>query len=168
MPALDLAAVPAGADLLFDANILVYALAGLSPQCVDLLRRCDTEEVFGFTTVEIVNEVCHRLMVAEALAKGLIARPAAGALKGRKPVIRSLSDYWTQTQRLLDSNLLVLELDEPRVRRAQWVRSNHGLLTTDATLAAAALDLGIDRLATNDADFEGIPGLAIHRPTDLP
>jgi predicted nucleic acid-binding protein len=168
MPTSGLTAIPAGANLLLDANVLVYALAGLSAQCVELLRRCDIEDVYGFTTVEIVNEVTHRLMVAEALAKGVIQRPAAGALKGRKAAIRSLGDYWAQAQRLLDSNLLILDLDEPRVRIAQRVQSQHGLLTTDSTFAAAALELGIDRLASNDADFLDTPGLTVHRPTDLP
>src|SRR5437868_2497407 len=97
---------------------------------------------FCFTTVEVVNEFCHRMMVAEAFAKGLINRAGIAALKGRRQVIRALGDYWMQTERLLNSNLLILELREDRIRRAQRVRETYGLLTTDATILAAAIDLG--------------------------
>lgn len=167
MTALPLADIPTGDDVLLDANVLIYALSGASAQCVELLRRCDVEEVFGFVTVEAVNEVCHRLMVAEAFGKGLIATPGVRSLKGKRSVIAGLSDYWVQTGRLLDSNLLVLDLDVARLRRAQRLRAAHGLLTTDATILAAAVELGIGRFASNDADFTGVP-VVVHAPTDLP
>ena len=82
----------------------------------------------GITIVEVVNEFCHRMMVAEAFAKGLIQRPGVAALKGRKEVIRGLSDYWVQTKRLLNSNLLILDLREERIRRAEhegYLRAAH-------------------------------------------
>ena len=161
-------AVPSGANVLLDANILIYSLSGVSPQCVELVRRCAVEEISGFTTAEIVNEVCHRLMVAEAYAKGFITRPNASSLKGKTNVVRILRDYWTQVLRVLDSNLLILELNESRMRRASRVRDTEGLMTTDSVVLAAALDLGIERLASNDADFRDLPGLTVCRPTDLP
>jgi len=161
-------AIPPGADVLLDANVLVYALSAISPECVDLLRRCDTEDIAGFTTVEVISEVCHRLMIAEAFGKGLIGRPGMSALKGKNDLIRGLTDYWTQTQRLLDSNLLIIELTESRLRRAQQLRHAHGLLTTDATILAGAFELGIHRVATNDQDFATIPQVIAHRPSDVP
>lgn len=163
-----LAEIPSGANVLLDANIFIYALSEVSTECVELLCRCVTEELSGFTTVEVVNEVCHRLMIAEAFSKGLIVRPNSGALKGKQTIIRNLSDYWTQTERILESNLLILDLTESRLRRAQDTRKTYGLLTTDATILTAALELGIDRIATNDFDFQNIRGIVIHRPGDIP
>ena len=160
--------IPSGVNVLLDSNVLVYALSASSTQCVELLRRCDTEELSGFTTVEVINEVCHRMMVAEAFGKGLVTKPSVSAVRGKKEIIRALREYWTQTARLLDSNLLILELNERRIRRAQQVRELNGLLSTDATIVAGALELGIDHLASNDADFDGIAGIAVFEPTDLP
>jgi hypothetical protein len=60
-----LANLPAGADAFLDANI--YTLGGQSNECRDLLRRGATEEVFGITTLEVIDEVTHRLMLESSL-----------------------------------------------------------------------------------------------------
>ena len=70
MPLRHLTELPAGTEVLLDANVLIYALTKRSPECSALLRRCAVQEVFGFTTVEVVNDVCHRLMLAEAMGRG--------------------------------------------------------------------------------------------------
>lgn len=44
--------------MLVNANIFIYAFMGRSRQCRQLLERCNSEEVFGVTTAEIVSEVC--------------------------------------------------------------------------------------------------------------
>jgi predicted nucleic acid-binding protein len=162
-----LAELPSRTSVLLDANVLIYSLSRSSLQCAELLRRCDIEEISGFSTAEALNEVCHRLMLAEAYSKRLIARPAADAIRGHRALISGLRDYWRQMERLLASNILILELDEWRIGRAQAVREQHGLMTNDSAILAAALELGISNLATNDADFEGIPGIVVYRPTDV-
>lgn len=167
MATLGINAIPSGSNVLLDANILIYALSEVSAECVDTLHRCQREDISGFATVEIINEVSHRLMVAEAYAKGLILRPNVSALKGRKSVICGLRDYWTQTVRLLDSNLFILDLNNSRIRHAQVLRESYGLLTTDATILAAAYELGIEHLATNDTDFDELPDITVYRPADI-
>jgi predicted nucleic acid-binding protein len=89
-------------------------------------------------------------------------------LKGKHHVVTRLSDYWIQLSRLMSTNLLILDLDEARIMRAQGLREKHGLLTTDATILAAMVELGIDRLATNDSDFVVVPNIHVYHPTDLP
>ena len=66
-----------------DANILVYALAGQSAQCRQLIERCVREEVSAVVLFETVNEVTHRFMIAEAVAKGVITAGGAKALRGK-------------------------------------------------------------------------------------
>jgi len=73
MPVMPLDSLASGTDVLVDANILIYALLESSAQCRRFLNRCSKEELLGVTTVEIVNEVCHRLMLAEALRGGLVS-----------------------------------------------------------------------------------------------
>ena len=72
--------LPTGAMAVIDANIFVYAFRERSAQCEGLLARCRAQEVFGVTTLEVVNEVTHRLMLAEAVEEGIIGRPLAALL----------------------------------------------------------------------------------------
>jgi predicted nucleic acid-binding protein len=72
MPVERLENLPAGTHLFLDANIFVYAFLGHSKQCRELLGRCATEQVIGITSFDVVNEVTHRMMLAEALASGVI------------------------------------------------------------------------------------------------
>jgi predicted nucleic acid-binding protein len=163
-PLLDL---PAEAMALIDANIFIYALRELSAQCQNLLVRCRSQQVFGVTTLEIVNEVSHRLMLAEAVEEGIISRPLATLLAGRHDAIASLRKYWALTSQMFETNLVVLPLEERRVRRAHVVRTSYGLLTLDSMLVAAAEENGINNLATLDSDFDNIPKLNVYKPTDL-
>jgi len=86
--------LPAGTHLFLDANIFVYAFLGSSSQCRDLLSRCATEQVFGITTLDVVNEVTHRMMLAEAVGRGVIKRDSARDLRGKWREIAKLTDYW--------------------------------------------------------------------------
>jgi predicted nucleic acid-binding protein len=161
-----LANLPAGADVFLDANIFIYAFSGQSNECRDLLRRCATENVFGITTLEVINEVTHRLMLAEAVAKGIITRQYAAALKGKWRDVAMLSDYWVLSSRIFDLNILIIASDQSRLHRAQTVRSSHGVLTTDSLILAAMNEYGIDCLASRDGDFDHISSLTIYKPTD--
>lgn len=167
MPIVPLLNLPSGAMAVIDANIFIYALRELSAQCESLLARCRAQEVFGVTTLEVVNEVCHRLMLAEAVEEGIIGRPAAGLLAGRHQSIARLEKYWTLTSQIFGMNFAVVALEEPRVLRAQMVRTSYGLLTMDSLLVAAAQENGITNLVTLDSDFDDIAGLTVYKPTDL-
>jgi predicted nucleic acid-binding protein len=158
--------LPSGTDVLLDANILIYALGGRSQQCLGLLNRCAVEDVTGITTIEVVGDVCHRLMLAEAFATGAITKETAKQLKARPQVISGLTKYWTQTEGIFDLNLLVLALEESRLR-TQGTRALYGLLTKDSLIVAAAQDLGIECLASNDPDFERVPWLTLYKPSDV-
>ena len=73
----------AGTHLLIDANIFIYAFLGHSNQCRDLLGRCATEEVLGIMSLDVVNEVTHRMMLAEAVGTGIIKRDSVRDLRGK-------------------------------------------------------------------------------------
>jgi predicted nucleic acid-binding protein len=165
--AVPLLGLPTGAVAVIDANIFVYAFRELSAQCEGLLARCRAQDVFGVTTLEVVNEVSHRLMLAEAVEEGVIGRPLAALLAGKNSSIARLRKYRTLTTRIFEMNLAVLALEELRVRRAQRVRITHGLLTIDSLLVAAAEENSINNLVTLDSDFDHIAGLTVYKPTDL-
>ncbi len=163
-----LPAIAAGTRILLDANIFIYAFTGRSLQCQEMLERSQNGDVAAVTTIETVNEVCHRLMLLEALERGVIDKISALALRSKATEITRLTSYWTRIEQIFDLNITVLALAEARARRAHRLRSAHCLLTNDSLIAAAAQERAIANLATSDRDFERIDWLTTYRPTDLP
>src|SRR6266576_5648875 len=159
--------LPAGTHLFLDANIFIYAFLGHSSQCRNVLGHCASEQVFGITILEVINEVTHRLMVAEALGSGVIKRDRVRDLRGKRREIAKLTEYWAQTSAIFGLNILVLPSDEARLYRAQSVRSRYGLLTNDSLILAAMEESGVDSLATRDSDFDHISDIQIYKPTDI-
>ncbi len=139
-----------------------------SSECDALLRRCAVQHVLAFTTVEIVNDVCHRLMLAEAMGLGLIPKQNASALNAKSHVVPSLHDYWARVSSIAVMNIVILPLDEHRLQRAHLIRERYPLLTTDSVIAAGANLFGIEALVTNDSDFDAVPWLTIYKPGDVP
>jgi predicted nucleic acid-binding protein len=170
LAALPLQAVPLGTDILIDANIFIYAFLHQSEDCRGLLLRCARQDVSGVATLDTVSEATHRLMCAEAAKSGIIAketRNPAAALKRRPDAVAGLRAYWIQTQAILSLNLSFLQISEDHVRAAQSLRASYGLLTRDSLLVAAMHESGLTSLASNDSDFDRVPGLIRYRPTDV-
>jgi predicted nucleic acid-binding protein len=160
--------LPDQSFVIIDANVFIYALSGQSAMCRQLFERCLREEVTGIALFETVNEVTHRLMIAEALSKGLITAGGAKALRNKFQQITTLTDYWLDTQRILALNLLFMPVNETIIRNAQTVRQEAGLLTNDSMIVAGMREYGLSFLASNDADFERVRDITVFKPTDLP
>lgn len=154
--------------MLVDANVFIYAFTRRSAECRLLLDRCERDEVVGITTVEIVSEVCHRLMLIEAAETGVIARPSAAELRRRRPGIQNLTRYWTLTSQIFNLNISIIPLNDRRHRQAHQIRSTYGLLTNDSLIVAAAQEYGIGSLASLDDDFDAVSRLTVYKPTDVP
>ncbi len=170
LAASSLQGIPSGADVFIDANIFVYALLRQSEDCRGLLLRCARQDVLGVTTLDTISEATHRLMCAEAMKLGIIARERrnpAVVLKRTPDAVAALHTYWSQTQAILSLNLSLLQITEDHLRAAHSVRASCGLLTRDSLLVAAMQHSGLASLASNDSDFDRVPGLIRYRPTDI-
>jgi predicted nucleic acid-binding protein len=153
--------LPRGSDVFIDANILIYGLAGQSTECTDLLLRCSREEVTGVCLFETTNEATHRFMLAEAKSKGLISSENVRELRRKPEIVRSLVDYWRNTERVLDLNLLFIPLDEQLLRKAYAERQAAGLLTNDSMIVSSMRFLGLENLASADGDFDRVAGITV-------
>ncbi|RPJ55418.1 MAG: PIN domain-containing protein [Acidobacteria bacterium] len=163
-------AVPDGSDILLDTNIIVYGLTGISLQCRSLLERCSREHVTGITLFEIVHEATHKFMIAEARQKAILSgqeEKGAKYLSKHPEQVKVLTDYWVNTLRLLDLNLLLLPTELATIRRAHTERLNAGLLTNDSIIVAAMREYGVVDIATSDRQFETVAGISVFAPTDL-
>jgi predicted nucleic acid-binding protein len=180
---LKLKAVPAGAAVFVDANIFIYHFLGASPECAAFLERCAVGDVKAVTGTHIVAEVLHRLMIAEARAKG------AGRLKGRGAqagvggdankgsAVRFLESHPDEVSRLTDHHAAaavieqivgtILPLTMDIVRASQWARSRDGLLVNDSLTAAMIKAENLVHLASNDGAFLRIDGISVYKPADI-
>lgn len=161
--------IPAGSLCVIDTNVLLYAEQGASAQAQRLLRRCSSGDVKGMLPQTVWQEVTHKLMLAEAMMKGLISggNPAA-RLSERPEVVRSLSIYQAKVKALLEMGLAF----EPCVIGDLAVagfslQQRYGLLTNDSVVLAIALRLKADALATTDKGFRPVTEISVYRPTDL-
>jgi predicted nucleic acid-binding protein len=161
--------IPRNQDIFIDANIFIYGLQNQSNQCHLLLSRCAKEEVFGVTSLEVVNEVTHRLMVAEAMSKKELSAKKINAtyLKDHPEAVKNLSIYWANIEAILGMNILILRLEEALLNKAQIVRNSYGFLTNDSCITALMLEFGLDKIATNDKQFESVSDFMRYYPTDI-
>ena len=165
-----LSEIPDGARLLIDANIFIYALRERSRECAALLRRCARREVERTITAYIFAEVVRRLMVSEAIVKGILKPPhAARELKRRwREVCEKLRTYREQAEAILQMGLELLPPSPAALARALSLQERFGLMAGDSLNLAIAEENGIKDVASNDADLLRVEGFTIWRPGDLP
>jgi predicted nucleic acid-binding protein len=72
---MSLAELPPGTSIFIDASIFIYHFTGVSEDCSEFLVRCQGREIAGQTSTNVILEVLHRLMMAEAVNKNLVQPP---------------------------------------------------------------------------------------------
>ena len=161
-------AVRNGDSVFIDANIFIYNFGGQSAECKDVLLRCAKGELRGITSTFIIAEVLHRLMVAEAIERKFITdKNPVKQLKEHPEIIKKLSTYIHDVEKIGDMNLEVLELTYEYIKISSAVRRSEGILTNDSLVVAAMRDMGVSNLLTNDNDFDRIEQLHIYKPSDV-
>lgn len=161
--------LPAGEQVFLDANIFVYHFLGQSADCRQLLSRCHQGDLRGVTASFVVAEVMHRLMTAEAVARGLVtSSQVAKKLRERSDIVRQLQTPNQCVAQIQAMKIDIAPLTVAMLEASATVRLQHGLLTNDSLLVAALQELNLQKLATLDQDFARVSGLLIYQPTDVP
>lgn len=160
--------IPPGQTVFLDSTILHYAIvnfAGATPQCIELLKRVARDELKGCLTVPVLNDTVHKVMCSEA--KERFHQPRAGLvgwLKANPAAVRQLASA-AEALRLVEAMpISLLPVDLASLVEAQQKAQIHGLLASDALILAVMQRHGIVHLATNDDDFDSIPGLTVWKP----
>ena len=166
--ALPLQELPAGQTVFIDANIFLYHFTGISQECSSFLERCERGELWGLTAVHILLEVLHRLMMIEAVTKGLVTSGNVAKKFRKKPnVVKQLADYQTQTEDILEMGIEVVGLTSDALKISHPYRRRDGLLVNDSLTAAVMEEEGILYIATADPDFTRVEELRVYSPIDL-
>ena len=157
-----------GDSLYVDANTLVYHFEPhptFGPDCTQLLARIENQEILGFTSTHILTEVAHRLMMIEAARlPGWSATKVKQRLQRQPATIQRLTLFRTAIEELLQGHLQVLTVPPLLVLSATIISQQTGLLSNDALVVAVMQAHGLTNLASNDADFDRVPGITRYVP----
>lgn len=160
--------LPDGASVFVDANIFVYHFSGNSPECRAFLERAERKQINAATGAHILLETLHRLMLLEAVSKGLItAGQPAKKLKQRLDIIPLLSDYSRCVEEIRRLQVRIYPITFKHIRASHALRAAYGLMTNDSVMAALMLNYQITNLASRDSDLQRVPGLTLYQPTDI-
>ncbi len=160
--------LPAGASVFLDANTLVYHFqphAVFGPACTDLVERVERQELAGFVSTHVVGEMTHRLMTLEACVQ--FGWPYAGIaqrLRKHPAQVQMLTRFRQAVQEVPRLGIQVLTVPPNLLDAAASVSQQTGLLSNDALVVAIMQANGLTALASNDADFDRVPGLSRYAP----
>ena len=161
-------ALPDESSVFIDANIFVYYFTAASASCRRLLDRCAAGAVRGITSLPILLEVAHRLMIIEAQQDQRVRGSNPGQKLARSPeIVRKLRRYEEWTLAIPRMGIEVEEVTQHDFIISLAVRRATGLLTLDALVVAVMRRLRLTHLASADHGFRPVGGLSLLEPDDL-
>jgi predicted nucleic acid-binding protein len=159
--------LPDGTATFLDANILAYAVVDdkdFTQPCRDLLRRIEKTEIIALTAPFALGDALHKIMLAEA-RRQLPAEVNVGRhIQNHPETVRSLEFAQRAAEIFARLPLELLPIESASFVAAMRVSRQHGLLTNDALIIALMQSHGITHLATNDDDFDHVPGITVWKP----
>ena len=163
-----LADVEEGAALFVDADVFVYHFVGASPDCTRLLQRCEVGTIEGSTSALVLAEVCHRLMMIEAVERRLVTPGSVAQKLARRPdVIRRLAFHDVSLQAIPAMGIEIVGLTEATIRLGLRHQTRYGLMTNDSLIVATMQQRGVRLLATADRRLAKVDEVEIRVPGDL-
>jgi predicted nucleic acid-binding protein len=160
--------IKASSEVFVDSNILIYHFTGVSDECGDFLGRCERGELIGMTSVNVILEVLHRLMMVEAVRKKLVKSPNIVKKLSKAPQkLKRLNEYFVNTQKIQDMGIAIKPLIIETIIKSHMVRLASGLMVNDSVIVASMQKEGVKLLATNDKAFEKVAEIDVYSPEDL-
>lgn len=162
------ASIPLGSQVFIDANTLIYYSAAdptYGDACKEFMERVARREIEGFTSAHVLGDHAHRVMTLEAIAQfGWPVKGIAVRLRQHPAEIQKLTRIRQTVDEIRHIGVQVLPIDFDLVHRATDVSQQHGLLTGDALVVAVMQQHNLTILASNDDDFDRVPGIARYAP----
>lgn len=160
--------IPAGASVFIDANTFVYHFTPhpiLQPVCSALLARIAQRDVFAVSSTHVLNDVAHRVMTTEAVAK--FGWPVAGIAQRLRKHPADIMQLSLFRRAIDDIHAFGVQIVMPpaSINSAAAVASQqYGLLSGDALIVAIMQQFELASIASHDADFDRVPWLTRYGP----
>ena len=104
-------------------------------------------------------------MVAEAITElGLQSGEAVSYLKTHPDAVKQLRWYRTIPSDIAQARVHILDVTYRELHASKKYRADYGLLTADSIILAVMERYKLVHLATNDGDFERVPGIKVWMP----
>lgn len=165
---MNILAIPKDESVFIDANVFVYAFAAdptLGPPCRNLVDRIWSKELDPYISTSVFSEIAHRLMTLEACFT--FSWPFAGIaqrLRRHPGVIGKLHRFRPAFHEIIAIGVQIIPITQQHVLLAADISLQHALLGGDALIASALRTQRLRSLASNDADFDWVPGIVRYSP----
>ena len=155
-------------EVFVDSNIFIYHFTGVSDECGNFLNRCEQRDLTAITSVNVILEELHRLMMVEAVKKNLVKPPNIVRKLNESPKkIKALNEYFLNTQKINEMGVAIRPVTFETVMKSHMVRMTYGLMVNDSIIAASMQEEGLNLLATNDTGFEKVDEILVYSPEDV-
>ncbi len=161
--------VVVSSSVFIDANIFIYYVTE-HPQFVDscekLIEKMDKGEVSGMSSLFVLNEVLHKMMMLEVCKKyNKDMGQAIQYLRKKPEAISTLHRTRKNIQEITAiRGLRIVEVSSQLLESAVEISWKYGLLTTDAFHVATMKKYGITDIATFDNDFRRVEFITVMTP----
>ena len=163
-----LSEIKAGSEIFVDSNIFIYHFTGVSDECSDFLSRCEREELIGITSVNVILEVLHRLMMVEAVSKNIVKPPNIVKKLNKSPQkIKRLNEYFVNTEKIQDMGIEIKPLIFETIIKSYVIRLSSGLMVNDSVIIASMKKEGVKLLATNDKVLKNLDEIDVYSTEDI-
>ncbi len=161
--------IQSGSKVFIDANIFVYHFSKdskFNKSCTDFLCRVETAEIHGLTSVTVVLEATHRLMMIEASAVlDVETKNLPKYLKQHPETAKQLKQHLIVPGKISELNVEIVQITSRQIKNSQDLKSKYGFLSNDALTIGIMEELGTAVLASNDSDFKRVEWLKVYIPS---
>lgn len=160
--------IPDETTVFVDANILYYAVIPTPPfseYVYPLMDRLSAGKLTGVVSFQVLADAQHKLMMSMLAAQyGLSRSNLVGWAKRHPAKVQSLTGLKNAVELLQSAAVDVVAQETDLLVTASQSATEYGILTNDATIVAQMNQLEITHLATNDDDFDRVPGITVWKP----
>ncbi len=157
-----------GSKVFIDANIFVYHFSKgsrFNKSCTEFLFRVETSEIHGTTSVAVIQEAVHRLMMVEASSiLDIEVRNLPKYLKQHSDVVKQLTQHLAVPKKILSLITEIIQMTPKLIEESQSIKGKYGFLTNDSLTVKIMEELSITILASNDLDFKRVEWLKLYLP----
>jgi predicted nucleic acid-binding protein len=159
------------ATIFIDANIFLNVILGAgkeSASCARFLEEADAGAFPSATSVIVLNEVLHRLLIASVVnSHGIGPDSAVHHMKSHPELVRDAGIVWEVMEDIRSIRpMKIYGISPATFERSLAIMQEGGLLGNDALHVACMEEHSIDTIATYDRDFSQVSGIKIRKPAD--
>jgi len=153
-----------------DANIFLYSIAGHRKyfnSCKNFLNRIENKKIKGVTSVIVLNELLHKLIIGEVAQKfQLKIYVVFDFIKQKPEILSDLKSYEILNNIEQSQNFEIIKIEPKHFTLARNFMKKYFLLSNDALHLAVMKEYDITNLASNDSDFERVGWINLCKPKE--